>query len=286
MAYRYKRTLNNNAVVALDEHGEEVIILGKGIALKCGRGATHFIAPGLVERIFTVERYGDKDYYEQLIERIPLELVALVEDLVREAGCRLHFDFQNRLTLTLLDHVAFARERELNNERLGNPLLEDIRLFYPDEFAAAQNAVCRLNDELGTHFDDDEASFISFHFISAMSSEPQGILKRVTRALGECIGVLEARIGRKLDRSSPYYIRLVTHLKFFLSRILSGRELPTYEETSSVVNTIKTSDSRAWKCAESIVDLLKNSYGVAASDEEIAYLALHISLLVRSGREG
>ena len=82
MAYRYERTLNNNAIVAVDETGEEAILLGRGIALHCSRGHFSTVRDDLIERVFTLERGGDPVYYGQLVAGLPLELVQLVEDVI------------------------------------------------------------------------------------------------------------------------------------------------------------------------------------------------------------
>ena len=60
MAYRYERTLNNNAIIAVDEAGEEAILLGRGIALHCSRGRFSTVSEDLIERVFTLGLIGQK----------------------------------------------------------------------------------------------------------------------------------------------------------------------------------------------------------------------------------
>lgn len=284
MAYRYERTLNNNAIVAVDETGEEAILLGRGIALHCSRGRFSTVRDDLIERVFTLERGGDPVYYGQLVAGLPLELVQLVEDVIAEAGRCLGFDFQNRLTLTLLDHIVIARDRDEVGETLPNPLLDEIRLFYPKEYRVASASVRRLNEQLGTHFDSNEVAFIALHYINAMSSVSQGVMKRVMGALGECVAAVEGFYGARLNRSSSYYTRFITHLKFFLSRVFAERRGHAGEKGEStagaVLLSVRDQDPRAWACASSVGARLEREYGIHVSEEETAYLALHIALML------
>lgn len=283
MAYRYERTLNNNAIVAVDETGEEAILLGRGIALHCSRGRFSTVSEDLIERVFTLERGGDPAYYGQLVAGLPLELVQLVEDVVSEAGRQLGFDFQNRLTLTLLDHIVIARDRDRAGEGLPNPLLDEIRLFYPREYRVAHASVRRLNERLGTHFDSNEVAFIALHYINAMSSVSRGVMKRVMGALGACVRAVEGFYGTRLDRSSSYYTRFITHLKFFLNRVFAEKDERPGERggaTSAVLLSVRAQDPRAWACARSVGEGLEREYGIHVSEEEAAYLALHIALML------
>lgn len=284
MAYRYERTLNNNAIIAVDEAGEEAILLGRGIALHCSRGRFSTVSEDLIERVFTLERGGDPAYYGQLVAGFPLELVQLVEDVVSEAGRQLGFDFQNRLTLTLLDHIVIARDRDKVGESLPNPLLDEIRPFYPKEYRVASASVRRLNEQLGTHFDSNEVAFIALHYINAMSSVSQGVMRRVMSALGECVGAVEDFYGTRLNRSSSYYTRFITHLKFFLNRVFAEKGGRSAEKdggaTSAVLLSVRAQDLRAWACASSVGERLEREYGIHVSEEEAAYLALHIALML------
>lgn len=288
MAYRYLRTLNNNAVIASDDVGDEVILLGRGIALRCARSRGAVIWPELIERVFTLEREGDRAYYEQLVAGVPFELLQLVAEVASDAGRRLGFDLQGRLTLTLLDHVAIALERDRAGETLPNPLLDEIRLFYPTEYQVALDSVRLLNERLGTSFDVNEAAYIALHYINALPSSSQGSMKSVMRALSLCVEQIETFYQTHLDRSSPYYTRLITHLKFFLNRVFGERGETARTEgapgaegaVGSVLLSIRELDPRAWSCAQTIGAQLESNYAIRVSDEEEAYLALHVALLL------
>ena len=52
MKYFYLKSINNNAISAMDEHHHEVIILGKAIGIKCNRTIHSLVDKQLIERIF------------------------------------------------------------------------------------------------------------------------------------------------------------------------------------------------------------------------------------------
>ena len=50
MKYFYLKSINNNAISAMDEHHHEVIILGKAIGIKCNRTIHSLVDKQLIER--------------------------------------------------------------------------------------------------------------------------------------------------------------------------------------------------------------------------------------------
>ena len=50
MSYTFVRVINNNAIVGADRKGEEVILLGKGIGVRCIKHRRYIVASSLIER--------------------------------------------------------------------------------------------------------------------------------------------------------------------------------------------------------------------------------------------
>ena len=170
MSYTFVRVINNNAIVGADRKGEEVILLGKGIGVRCIKHRRYIVASSLIEKVFVVEKKANERYVEELIKSIPFPYIDTVNKVVALAERLLNYNFKDQLFLTLLDHISFSVRRLQAHEDIQNPLLQEIRQFYPKEYDAAQQAVELINQELHVHFDENEAAFIAFHLINAMSS--------------------------------------------------------------------------------------------------------------------
>ena len=71
MSYTFVRVINNNAIVGADRKGEEVILLGKGIGVRCIKHRRYIVASSLIEKVFVVEKKANERYVEELIKSIP-----------------------------------------------------------------------------------------------------------------------------------------------------------------------------------------------------------------------
>jgi Transcriptional antiterminator len=281
MVYRYKRTLNNNAIVGIDEDEHEVILLGKSIGIRCIRNPLFKVSPCLIEKVFSAVKQENQSYYEELIKSIPFQYFSCVDHVVEQAGRELNYDFKDQLTLTLLDHIHYSKQRLDKGQVIQNPLLKEIQQFYPAEYKAAENTVRYLNKNLNTAFDENEISFIAFHFVNAMSTLPQSTTKKIAIILKKCTEIIENYYEITLDTSSYYYIRFTTHVKYFLTRVFNNEKNNEGGE-SQLSDIIHQQYKNEWLCAEKIKMYLMDEYKVKTSNEELAYLTLHISTMLKN----
>ena len=280
MGYYFQRILNNNAIVATKDHKSEVILMGKAIGLKCKRNRLFPVNPSLIEKVFENIQDESWKYIEQLINKIPYEYFALVDEVVKNANEELDYDFKDQLALTLLDHIFFSVERFRENEMISNPLLKEIQQFYSKEYQVAERSVELINRTLHVNLDENEASFIAFHYINAMPRTGQENNKKIAKALSECVEIVETYFGIRLDRDSYYFYRFITHIKLFLERLLNGDYARNGEAVLS--NFIRQQYKNEWLCAEKIKDHLTNKLDKEITDNELAYLALHIATMMKN----
>lgn len=280
MHYYYQRVLNNNAIVATTDQKTEVILMGKGIGIKCKRNRLFPVNASLIEKVFESSQDGNGKYIEQLINRIPYEYFALIDMVIKNAGDELEYDFKDRLTLTLLDHVFFSVARYQENEVILNPLLREIQQFYSKEYRVAERSIELINRTLHVSLDENDASFIAFHYINAMSRNKQGNHKKIAKTLADCVTIIEGYFDITLNRDSYFFYRLVTHIKYFLERMLSG----DYERGGEAVlcNFIRQEYHKEWLCAEKIKEFLTSKINKEITDDELAYLTLHIATILKN----
>ena len=129
MSYTFVRVINNNAIVGADRKGEEVILLGKGIGVRCIKHRRYIVASSLIEKVFVVEKKANERYVEELIKSIPFPYIDTVNKVVALAERLLNYNFKDQLFLTLLDHISFSVRRLQAHEDIQNPLLQEIRKF-------------------------------------------------------------------------------------------------------------------------------------------------------------
>ena len=122
----------------------------------------------------------------------------------------------------------------------------------------------------------------SSHFTISMrcQGQRQGNNKKIAKALSECVEIVETYFDIHLNRDSYYFYRFITHIKYFLERLLNGDYARDGEAVLS--NFIRQQYKNEWLCAESIKDHLTNKLDKEITDDELAYLALHIATMMKS----
>ena len=103
---RLKKRLNNNAVIAEDEQGQEYVVFGNGIAFNVKKDDT--IPENIIERVFFQK---EKTLFQQLIEEIPQKYFDLSCEIIEYIEGNLKSELSNSIYLTLMDHISFIKER-------------------------------------------------------------------------------------------------------------------------------------------------------------------------------
>lgn len=100
------RKINNNAAVAQDKRGREMVVLGRGVGF-------HPMPYELTDLSVVYRTFYDVDpqYYEML-SSLPEEALMAAADIAEQAEIALQAELNPNLPFTLADHIAFAQERE------------------------------------------------------------------------------------------------------------------------------------------------------------------------------
>jgi hypothetical protein len=77
---KIKRVTNNNILCAVAEHGNEMIVTGRGIGFK--RNIGELIDPAQVEKTYRMEDKAGQRRLRELVAQIPLEHLKLTEELI------------------------------------------------------------------------------------------------------------------------------------------------------------------------------------------------------------
>ena len=282
MKYFYVKTINNNAVVAMDEQRHETIVMGKGIGVRCSRIAGMRIDDYLIERVFTA--YSDKKYAETILNQIPYGMFELVDEVVKQAESDFGVTFKNMLYLPLLDHIYFSYKLYKENQKVENELLHEIKTFHKNEFLVARRSINIINQTLKTNFDDNEVAFIAFHYVNALNGLNNEKEKRMIKLLKRVMDFVETIDEIKLDPNSYEYSRLMIHFKCLLQRLISEKQEVNRQSNNNLFDLslqLEKSHKKEWEYAKRIVLFIENELGLPINKEEITYLTIHIVPLLK-----
>jgi len=269
---KVSKIINNNAVCSLDDRGREIVIMGCGLGFNSKVGQE--VDKSKMEKIFRMETEDETKRLQNLLQDVPIERVQLVNEIIENATKVITDKIQRTIYITLLDHINFAIERVYQNIQLYNPLLNEIRRFYPREFMVGQEAVRLLNKELSLAMPEDEAASIALHFINAELGRDTFEMVDVTKIIQNAVKITKYHYNMELDEGSLHFERFITHLKYFAMRVISKERLEKEDEVLTEI--IRTQYPKAYRCAEKIREYIYQEYGFDASNAELSFLALHI----------
>ena len=271
---RVIKVLNNSLVLALDNAGQESILLGKGIGFHKSIG--YEFQESEIEKVFVLK---DKEVSRNIIrlaaetDSVFFELAKAVIDYAIE-----QFDMKlmDHIYLSLTDHLSFAARRVREGIVLQNFYTLEMKKFNPQEFQVGEYAVNLMRERLELEIPADEAGNIAFHFINAQFNHPynsQNLL--ISRTLDAVLDIVKYAFGITYNEDSASYSRYVTHVRLFAQRLVSRNQLPD-EKNSLLYEQIHSSCQKEFECVEKIQIYVMEQFRQKLSSQEKMYLALHI----------
>jgi beta-glucoside operon transcriptional antiterminator len=191
------RAINNNVVSCVDDAGQELIAMGRGLGYRAAAGGV--LDESQVEKVFRMDTQRETDRLKDLLAEMPPEQVDLCARIIAYATETLGKRLSESIYLTLTDHIGFAITRQQQGMTFQNALVTEVRIFYPGEFAVGRRALEMIRTELSVELPEDEAASIALHLVNAEYDSSISVTMRVTQALHEITGVLAGN-GRRASR--------------------------------------------------------------------------------------
>lgn len=269
---KIEKILNNNAFISIDKSGEEIVVMGRGIAFGKKQGNEVELSGGY--KIFS---NSDKELNQRLkniVSDIPEEYMKITEQVV----CVLEKEYDKKVNdiiyVSLTEHIHGAVERFKKGIQIKNPLLIDIKRLFRDEYEVSKQALEAIKEEFGIEFEEDEAGYIAQHIVNAQLDDDMSDIVNVTRIMQDILNIIKYSYKIDFNEESVYYYRFVTHLKFFAQRILNRL---TYEDDNEdVFEVFKDKYNESYKCVLKIKEQIKQIYDYELSKDEQLYLMIHI----------
>ena len=274
-----KKILNNNLILVSDEEGKENIVMGKGLRFINQVGEK--LNESNIQKIFVLKNEENTKNYIRLVEDAPAEYGEIVQEAIRLANEWSDAELNEQLFVTLFDHLIYALERYNKKIILQNRMLWEIKQFYPKEYAVSQKVLAYLNQELQIELPEQEAGNIAFHLVNAqtghrdMGNTIQGI-----KMQKDIFNIIQVTFQKKIDINSMNYARFVIHMQFFLQRLFEDKML--MDQDMALYIPLKEKLSKEFQCARQIQKYVQNALQKEITEEELVYLAVHISRIINS----
>ncbi len=269
------KILNNNVVVTLEQSGNELIIMGRGIGFKKKEGDE--VDAALVEKQFCSTNKETLPKFAALLSEIPMEVVQLSEKIIDYAKSIVGEKLQDSIYISLTDHIHFAILRHQQGCDIPNGFLWEIKKFYPQEFKIGQYALSLIKKHVNVDLAEDEAGFIAFHIINAQLNDTIPHIMAMTNIIREILHIVKYHFKFEFDEQSLTYQRVITHLKFFAHRLLNDNAVPCLDQ--SLYDIVKEKYHQSYLCIKRIDLYLIKQYQRPLTDDESLYLTIHIERL-------
>lgn len=267
-----EKVINNNVLSALDEKKREIVVSGRGIAFKKRPGDP--VDESKIEKIYVLSNEAEVDRFSELLRNLPMEHLSVSTEIIEYAQQVIRSPLSPSIYITLTDHVNFVVERFQKGMMFQNALLEEVKNFYPSEYLIGEYAIALLQKKLGVRLPEDEAASIALHFVNAEYSTNMNNTMNITTLIKEVLDLVQDDMNINLNELGLYYSRFVTHLKFLAQRIFTGQLLDNQEE--EFIEMIERMYPREYECSRKIQQYIQNRYEQKITDEELAYLTVHI----------
>lgn len=271
------RVLNNNAVIATDAEGHEIVALGRGLGHGAKPGTP--LDSGRVDQVFLAGGDAAGARLAEFLADIPLRYIRAAGTIAQLAHERLGLRVTQALILPLADHLHFGAQRVEQGIVLDTPLAWEVAQLYPREVEVGRAGVAAARAELGVHYADDEAIALAMHFVNAQFAT-EGLAKavRMTELIAQAFEVIESSYRVTIDPTSMSAARFVTHLRYLTARVESGRQIDS--TPGRFVSAVVDEYPDAVACAARIGYLFDLGMATQLTRDERAYLALHVTRLV------
>lgn len=266
------RALSNNVVLANDIlTSKETILMGKGIGFGAKPGDEIASNDPRIDKKFSLESEQHLSQYQALLGQIDPDVITVSERIITLITEQLTADINEHIHLALPSHIEYALYRLRNEISIDNPFLWEIRTLNPNEYELATQAARMIDDAFGVQVPEDEIGFLTIHIQSAITHVSVGNVVQYNHLLKSLVGLIEEYQGKEIAKNSVDYLRLITHLRFAIDRIRDG-ERTRNPFTDKLKEMAPNEFHVARKCAE----LMSETLHKTISDDEVAYIAMHL----------
>jgi transcriptional antiterminator len=277
--FRVKKVLNHNAVLALGTvDNKEFLLIGKGIGF--GRKVSEYMDVREEDTVYSLQQYGERGSAESIVKAVSPVCFELANEVLGRAE-KAFGKIDRSILFSMADHLEYAIKRIRSSEQISNPLTEDIRVLFHQEYKVAECIGPLIKEALNIDIDEHEIGYIALHIHSAIEDENVSQAMQVARAVRECITLVEQKTGKTIDAVSLAYNRLMNHVRYMVARALTGEQLKL-----NMNDYIEVRFPESFQTAAVICETIGHSLHCKLEEVEIGYLAMHIERVMSDELQG
>lgn len=269
-----EKVINNNVILARNDEGQDVVVMGKGIGFQKKAGSK--VLHKKIEKIFSLESRVQADQFAELVKKIPRDHLSVIIEIIDYARSCIARTISPSIYISLTDHLNFSLERMKKGWMFEHPLLNEVRTFYPNEYIVGEYALNLIEKRIGVKLPVDEAAAIALHLVNAEYHLDMGTALKLTNLVRESLQLVEETLHIKLDEKSLSCSRFITHLKFMIQRVLQDQMLDDEDELTML---IAEQYHEEFEISKLIGQFILENYEKQVTKDELAYMTIHIRRL-------
>ncbi|WP_240193775.1 PRD domain-containing protein [Bacillus sp. PDNC022] len=243
------KVLNTSVVLAKRDDGKEIIVMGKAIGFKNKPGS--LIQESDIQKIYVLEDQSTSNDLAELMRETPEEFLIMTDEIISYAKRRLSTHLNEHLYISLTDHLFMATKRFKENLTIQNRLLWEVKKFYPEEFSIGLHALELIEKQLGIQLPEEEAANIAFHLVNAQQTKDNlNQIVMMTNMVKDILNIIKMHYKIDIPTDTINYSRFLTHLQFFVQRLLENKMLET--DDHDLIDQIMRKYPEEVKCVEKI----------------------------------
>lgn len=269
---KISQILNNN--VAIVKRGSnEIIVYSKGVAFKKKPGQE--ITSEEIQKTYVLDSHDKLEHFSFLLSNTKDEYLQMVNQIIAYGEEKLKTCVSDYLYLTLLDHLDFTIKRIKKNQFIKSPLSWEVKKFYPEHYQIGLYAVSIIQKTMDIECPNDEAVAIALHFINLQNDTNNANHQiKAMETVRDILAIIKYHFHINFDEDSMNYIRLVTHLQYFVTRLLKHDVYDSDEQELN--NQIRSLYPEAYSCVNKIRVYVRDAFQSELTNDEETYLMLHI----------
>ncbi len=271
-----RRVLNNSVVDALDDAMREVLVLGKGIGFNSQPGDS--IDPASIEKVFRLDDSAQGTRFARVAADVPSEILRATDEIVSLARERLSEKLSDSIYPALADHLAYAVQRTRESIDLVSALENEVRRFYPKEYAVALDSLPIVRTATGVEMPQSEAANIALHLITAEIGGGDGTAATLTRFTQDVLDIVRLQFGIAYDDDDPAYARFAAHVRYFAQRVLARTVVD--RDDAELLALLRRQLPLAFTGIDRIEAYVRDTHSHTMTSTEKVYIAMHLSRFV------
>lgn len=229
------------------------------------------IANCLYENIFKDENYFDIKDNENS------KILKDIKGVVINTFLNYEYEISETAFKNLIIHLYIAVRRIQSGDGMSVEKGELIRLKSKKEYLIACEITKKLSELFSVDFPEEEIAYISIHLLGkkiSRDTNAKSIPSEAENITIEMLSIVKDEMGVDLTGDLDLRISLGLHITPLIDRIQYGLVL-----NNPVLEEIKK-DVFAFDAAAKAACVINKKYGVEISEDEIGYIALHLSVAI------